>query len=374
MSKNLIIVEPSNKMKKKQRYPSFDCIVKACIECKGDLPLKEMGHSTPDLDSEDETVTWHLSQMLSNKNYKCIFFSESTKAAVIQLFAKTEDIDYSLVQGKTALRVPARNAGHFASTMITNRESNCFTANYIQSPTVGSPIERKVGFVPQDYLIVRRRIEFTARLIVTQRDSSRLFIKHTLFTSYDIAMDASSLQYVTIENIEIQSKPPLTTLTLIQVVSAKLKHQHPVQLEPILDENDVAIYHRTNSTTRSYQAIHSIRVLTVSNGLPLSTTLHTYKNKADTQRDHYPYQSPTTNLYTRDKCAHLMRCIPYKKPNFCGCIAYREDCKNLCKDDYGKLINPTLLSKENRGYVYGRKVFNCASISFLTAKFMHLIE
>ncbi len=77
--------------------------LKQKMECADEIVLATDG------DREGEAIAWHLTEVLKpNIPIHRAIFNEITRAAILEAFRNTQDIDMQLVQAQTARRIVDR--------------------------------------------------------------------------------------------------------------------------------------------------------------------------------------------------------------------------------------------------------------------------
>ncbi|MEF3280882.1 MAG: type I DNA topoisomerase [Elusimicrobiota bacterium] len=284
--KNLVIVESPTKQKTISRFLPDGYIVKSSFGHIRDLPAKELGvaiekkfepkyvvvergkkiipeiakiasssdniYLATDPDREGEAISWHITEILKNINYKKfkrIVFHEITKSAILQAIKNPRDIDMNLVNAQQARRILDRIVGYKISPLLWKKIKGGLSAGRVQSVAVRLIYERDKeikNFELKDYYTINGRFEkdgvkFDARLFkwenenVDRYTTLKLFAedykyRSSIFDSKEKA--ASVLNYLSSKKfsvIKVESKtttskpkPPFITSTLQQEAYTKL--------------------------------------------------------------------------------------------------------------------------------------------------------
>lgn len=174
----LMIVESPNKTKKIGQYLGNDWIVAASFGHIRDLPLHEIGVSTPDYqpayevvergkkqvnklkelakkadelwlatdpDREGEAISWHLYELLGKgKTVKRITFNEITESAIKNAVTNPRDIDMNLVMAQQGRRVLDRLYGYKISPALSARLTETgISAGRVQSIALMLIVQRE---------------------------------------------------------------------------------------------------------------------------------------------------------------------------------------------------------------------------------------
>ncbi len=189
----------------------------------------------PDPDREGEAISWHLSELLGNKDsvYR-IVFHEITKRAVREAVKNPGRIDLNKVNAQQARRILDRIVGYKLSPLLWKKVGRGLSAGRVQSVAVRLIIEREreiEKFVPQEYwsVIAKLRKElsgerFEARL--EKIDAGKAKINNE--EQAKKVVDELKGEEFLVKKVEIRDKlrnpePPFTTSYLQQEASRKLR-------------------------------------------------------------------------------------------------------------------------------------------------------
>src|SRR3546814_907308 len=213
MSKNLVIVESPAKAKTIKKYLGKDFEVLASYGHVRDLVPKdgavdvangfEMKYQiidrnekhvraiisalksadelwlATDPDREGEAISWHLAELLREKNalknkpVKRVVFYEITQREVQKAIQNPRDISEDLVNAQQARRALDYLVGFNLSPLLWRKVQPGLSAGRVQSPALRLICERELeirAFVPREYWSMEAQVEknaqpFTARLI-----------------------------------------------------------------------------------------------------------------------------------------------------------------------------------------------------------------
>ena len=347
MSKSLIIVESPAKGKTIKKYLGKDYDVLASYGHVRDLVPKEGAVNTDsefemkyqtiernekhvsaiikalkkadqlllatDPDREGEAISWHLVELLREKNLlkdkevKRVVFHEITKSAVQDAVDNPRELSFDLVNAQQARRALDYLVGFNLSPLLWKKISRGLSAGRVQSPALRMIVEREEEierFIPEEYWtvttdLIKDKTEFSARLYTLEGEKFKQFT----ITDGDRAAEVKLLLEkaangkLTVSNVEKKQRKrnpvaPFTTSTLQQEgvrklgFSAQRTMRTAQQLYEGIDTGEGAegliTYMRTDSVTLSQDSIADIRAhVEKSYGSDfLPETPHTYKNKS----------------------------------------------------------------------------------------------
>ena len=325
MSKNLVIVESPAKAKTIEKYLGKDFEVMASYGHVRDLIPKE-GAVDPDSgfamkyqviernekhvkaiiralkkadslylatdpDREGEAISWHLIELLKEKdalNDKAVHrvvFHEITKKAVQEAIDEPRDISGDLVGAQQARRALDFLVGFNLSPLLWKKVQPGLSAGRVQSPALRMIVERELeieAFKAREYWTIEADVSkdeqpFVTRLVAFKGDKVEQFS----FESEDAAKDvektlveaaAGELKTVSVTKKQRRRNPaaPFTTSTLQQEASRKLgfNTQRTMRTAQRLyegielpGEGNVGLitYMRTDSVTLAAVALEEIR-------------------------------------------------------------------------------------------------------------------
>jgi DNA topoisomerase-1 len=330
MSKNLVIVESPAKAKTISKYLGKDFDVMASYGHVRDLVPKEGAVDTADgfamkyqviernekhvnaiiralkkadalylatdPDREGEAISWHLTELLKEKNalndkpVHRVVFHEITKKAIIHAIEHPRDISDDLVSAQQARRALDYLVGFNLSPLLWKKVQRGLSAGRVQSPALRMIAERELeieAFEAREYWTIEADISkedqpFVSRLVRYRGEKVEQFS----FENEDAAREVEKtileaadgkLTAVSVEKKKRRRNPaaPFTTSTLQQESSRKLgfNTQWTMRVAQKLyegielpDEGNVGLisYMRTDSVTLADVAIDEIRQLIAS--------------------------------------------------------------------------------------------------------------
>lgn len=333
MSKNLVIVESPAKAKTIKKYLGPDFEVLASFGHVRELPRKngsvdpnnftmhyqliaknakhinaickamqnaEALYLATDPDREGEAISWHLheilkdKQLLTNKKFQRIEFHEITKHAIREAVDNPRQISMALVNAQQARVALDYLVGFNLSPVLWRKVSKGLSAGRVQSPALRLIVEREQEiekFKPTEYWTITAKCQkeqqpFTAKLNLFEKKKVKQFesdIKDAQteisVTNTEQALQIKStllnlaqgqLQVALIEKKQRKRKPsaPFTTSTLQQEAARKLGFttkrtmQIAQQLYEGIDTGEGAVglitYMRTDSLNLASEAVTEI--------------------------------------------------------------------------------------------------------------------
>jgi DNA topoisomerase I len=197
MSKTLVVVESPAKAKTIEKYLGGDFAVRASYGHIRDLPKSDLGvdvdhgfevtyqvpedskkHVTAlkkalrssqdlilatDYDREGEAIAYHVATLLGvdPEQAKRVTFTEITRDAILEAFARPREIDLKLFDAQEARRVLDRLVGYKISPLLWRRVQPGLSAGRVQSVALRLIVEREReirGFTPVEYWSVDARL------------------------------------------------------------------------------------------------------------------------------------------------------------------------------------------------------------------------
>ncbi len=207
MSKTLVVVESPAKAKTIEKYLGGDYAVRASYGHIRDLPKSDLGvdvdhafevtyevpedskkHVTAlkkalranedlilatDYDREGEAIAYHVASLLGidPEQAKRVTFTEITRDAILEAFARPREIDLKLFDAQEARRVLDRLVGYKISPLLWRRVQPGLSAGRVQSVALRLIVEREREireFKPVEYWSVDARL--------TPRDQDQPFL------------------------------------------------------------------------------------------------------------------------------------------------------------------------------------------------------
>jgi DNA topoisomerase-1 len=285
-----------------------------------------------DLDREGEAISWHISEILRERNLldgkalHRVVFSEITPHAIQEAVANPRDLSLDLVNAQQARRALDYLVGFNLSPVLWRKVQRGLSAGRVQSPALRMIVEREEeieAFKAQEYWSIEADcahpdLRFSARL---------LKLRGKKFEQFDLTnqADAHAARAFLVKSAqgrlvvsEVQSKerkrrpsPPFTTSTLQQEAARKLgfSTSRTMRLAQGLYEGvsigtegtvGLITYMRTDSVSLGNDAIAEIRKVIArdfgAKALPESPNLYRAKSK-NAQEAHEAIR-PTSALHT----------------------------------------------------------------------------
>lgn len=267
-----------------------------------------------DPDREGEAISWHLLEILKQRNLlndkkiSRIVFYEITKKAISEAITHPREVSLDLVNAQQARRALDYLVGFNLSPLLWRKIKRGLSAGRVQSPALRMIVEREKeieAFVSQEYwtfdaLTEQNNISFKARLIQFQGHKLKQFdlnstslaeqTRKTLLKQGENGMKVAS---ITRKERKRQPAPPFTTSTLQQESARKLgfSARKTMQIAQQLYEGidlgagpvGLISYMRTDSVNLSNEALDEIRT-TITNHygselLPVKPNYYKTKSK-----------------------------------------------------------------------------------------------
>ena len=325
MSKNLVIVESPAKAKTISKYLGKDFDVMASYGHVRDLVPKEGAVNTADgftmkyqiiernekhvnaiisalkkadalylatdPDREGEAISWHLTELLKEKNalndkpVHRVVFHEITKNAIKEAIEHPRGISDDLVSAQQARRALDYLVGFNLSPLLWKKVQRGLSAGRVQSPALRMIVERELeieAFKAREYWTIEADVSkksqsFVSRLVRYRGEKVEQFSFETEDSAREVEktiLDAADgkLTAVSVEKKKRRRNPaaPFTTSTLQQEASRKLGFntqwtmrvaQRLYEGIELADEGNVGLisYMRTDSVTLASVAVDEIR-------------------------------------------------------------------------------------------------------------------
>ncbi|EIT71680.1 MULTISPECIES: DNA topoisomerase I [Hydrocarboniphaga] len=373
MSKNLVIVESPAKAKTIKKYLGKDYEVLAsyghvrdlvpkdgAVDPEADFQMKyqiidrnekhvraitsalkdaDSLYLATDPDREGEAISWHLVELLKEKNalkgktVKRVVFHEITQRAVSEAIAHPRDIADDLVNAQQARRALDYLVGFNLSPLLWRKVQPGLSAGRVQSPALRLICEREEeikAFVAQEYWTLEARAQkeaqsFSAKLIeldgqkveqftLTEEGGAEAARKRIL------AAAQGSLKVASVDKKQRRRNPspPFTTSTLQQEANRKLGFtssrtmRTAQQLYEGVDLGGDTVglisYMRTDSVSLAQEAIAEIRKTIVSEfgASTLPPEPRYYKSKSKNAQEAHEAVRPTSALRTPKSVARYL--------------------------------------------------------------------
>ena len=303
------------------------------------LKLADTLYLATDPDREGEAISWHLVELLKEKNalknkpVHRVVFHEITKAAVNEAIANPRQVAYDLVNAQQARRALDYLVGFNLSPLLWRKVSPGLSAGRVQSPALRLICEREEEikkFVPQEYWTIEARVQketqsFAARLVELDGQKVEQFTLTEAGGSEAAKqrlLDAARGELV-VKSIEKKQRrrfsgPPFTTSTLQQEGNRKLGFtssrtmRAAQQLYEGVDIGGETVglitYMRTDSVNLANEAINEIRKVIVeqfgSKGLPDEPRYFKAKSK-NAQEAHEAVRPTSASRLPKDVAKYL---------------------------------------------------------------------
>ncbi|MFZ9037447.1 MAG: DNA topoisomerase I [Gammaproteobacteria bacterium] len=311
----------------KMNYTPVERNQKHIASIKKELKKADSIYLATDPDREGEAISWHLYELLAEKNlvknkrvYRVAFY-EITRQAVSDAIEHPREITMDLVNAQQARRALDYLVGFNLSPLLWRKIRRGLSAGRVQSPALRMIVERELeieAFNPQEYWSIESDNVFDE-----QSFSARLFtlggekVKQFTITNEAQANDAhrrlseAAQGKLRVDKVEKKQRkrnpaPPFTTSTLQQEASRKLGFgaQRTMRTAQRLYEGiDIGAgqvglisYMRTDSVSLSNDAVNEIREFIADkfgeNNLPESP--REYKTKSKNAQEAHEAIRPTS--------------------------------------------------------------------------------
>lgn len=264
--------------------------VKAIIKA---LKKADALYLATDPDREGEAISWHLTELLKEKNalkgkpVHRVVFHEITKAAVNDAIMNPRSISDDLVGAQQARRALDYLVGFNLSPLLWKKVQPGLSAGRVQSPALRMIVERELeieAFIAREYWSVEADVSkddqgFQSRLIKYKGEKVEQFSFENETAAREVEKTitdaaAGKLTAVSVEKKQRRRNPaaPFTTSTLQQEASRKLgfNTQWTMRVAQKLyegiklpDEGNVGLitYMRTDSVVLASVAVEEIRTV-----------------------------------------------------------------------------------------------------------------
>ena len=374
MSKNLVIVESPAKAKTIEKYLGKDFGVLAsyghvrdlvpkggAVDPENDFAMRyqiiernekhvnaiiralkkaEALYLATDPDREGEAISWHLFELLKEKDalgdkpVHRVVFHEITKPAVQEAIANPRHLSDHLVDAQQARRALDYLVGFNLSPLLWKKVQRGLSAGRVQSPALRMIAEREAeieAFKPREYWTIDGELEkqdavFPSRL--TRFRGTKVeqfsFENETSARDAETALTAAAAGTLVVASVQRKQRkrnpaPPFTTSTLQQEASRKLgfNTQRTMRAAQRLyegvelgSEGNVGLitYMRTDSVTLSTLAVDELRtVITERYGAKnVPDAPRQYKTKAKNAQEAHEAIRPTSAARTPDQLKSLL--------------------------------------------------------------------
>ena len=255
------------------------------------LKKAEALYLATDPDREGEAISWHLVELLKEKNalndkpVHRVVFHEITKTAIKEAIEHPRDISGDLVSAQQARRALDYLVGFNLSPLLWKKVQRGLSAGRVQSPALRMIVERELeieAFKAREYWTIEADVSkkgqsFVSRLVRYRGEKVEQFSFETEDSAREVEktiLDAADgkLTAVSVEKKKRRRNPaaPFTTSTLQQEASRKLGFntqwtmrvaQRLYEGIELADEGNVGLisYMRTDSVTLASVAVDEIR-------------------------------------------------------------------------------------------------------------------
>lgn len=245
-----------------------------------------------DPDREGEAISWHLYELLKERNalndkpvYRVVFH-EITKNAVREAIENPRELDFNLINAQQARRALDHLVGFNLSPLLWKKIRPKLSAGRVQSPALRLIVEREKeidAFNPREYWTVaaslsKEQQDFTARLTEYNGEKIEQFsiTGQQQAGAVEAALTAAADGRLSVLQVDRKQRkrnpaPPFTTSTLQQDASRKLGFgaqrtmRAAQKLYEGLDIGDGQVglitYMRTDSVNLASEAIEGLRTV-----------------------------------------------------------------------------------------------------------------
>ena len=311
----------------KMNYSPVERNQKHIAMIKKELKKADSIYLATDPDREGEAISWHLYELLREKNlmknkqaYRVAFY-EITKQAVSEAIANPREITMDLVNAQQARRALDYLVGFNLSPLLWRKIRRGLSAGRVQSPALRMIVERELeieAFNPQEYWSIEADNNFDSQPFSAKlRQLGGEKVKQFTITNADQAnaahrslSDAAQGQ-LRVDKVEKKQRkrnpaPPFTTSTLQQEAARKLGFgaqrtmRTAQRLYEGIDVGDgqtgLITYMRTDSVTLSNDALGEIREFIAEKfgGNNVPETPNEYKTKSKNAQEAHEAIRPTS--------------------------------------------------------------------------------
>ena len=311
----------------KMNYTPVERNQKHIASIKKELKKADSIYLATDPDREGEAISWHLYELLREKNlmknkraYRVAFY-EITKQAVSEAIAHPREITMDLVNAQQARRALDYLVGFNLSPLLWRKIRRGLSAGRVQSPALRMIVERELeieAFDPQEYWSIESDNSFdgqpfSAKLNKLDGEKVKQFtiVNADQANTAHRALSEAAQGKLHVDKVEKKQRkrnpaPPFTTSTLQQEAARKLGFgaQRTMRTAQRLYEGiDIGAgqvglisYMRTDSVSLSNDALTEIREFIADkfgeNNLP--ETPREYKTKSKNAQEAHEAIRPTS--------------------------------------------------------------------------------
>ncbi len=280
-----------------------------------------------DPDREGEAISWHLHEILKERNalkgklVQRVVFHEITERAVNEAVEHPRELSVELINAQQARRALDYLVGFNLSPLLWTKIRRGLSAGRVQSPALRMIVEREEEiekFVAREYWSLeadtaKGKHNFSARLSVYQGQKQEQFSITAADTAHaaQAALEKAAAGALVVDKVEKKTRKrnpaaPFTTSTLQQEAARKLGFgaqrtmRTAQQLYEGIDAGEGAVglisYMRTDSVSLAQEAIAEIRAFITqrygADNLPRQP--HTYKTRAKNAQEAHEAVRPTS--------------------------------------------------------------------------------
>lgn len=197
-----------------------------------------------DPDREGEVISWHVKEVLSEKNLlkgkkvERVVFFQITKKAVIEALASPRDLDENLINAQKTRRTLDYLVGFNLSPLLWKKVKPGLSAGRVQSPALVLITEREQeikAHVAREYFDIfvinsKESVNFQSKLIEYKEEKISQFFFESKKDAEKIKEDILSKTNSIVSVLEVKHKtrknnppPPFTTSTLQQEASKRFR-------------------------------------------------------------------------------------------------------------------------------------------------------
>ena len=287
-----------------------------------------------DPDREGEAISWHLHELLKDKNQlknkdvERVVFYEITKNAVKEAVDNPRALSDELINAQQARRALDYLVGFNLSPLLWKKVSRGLSAGRVQSPALRMICEREAEiekFIAREYWTIESDLNadgkpFNARLTYFKQEKLKQFsiTDETRAREIETELNKQANGELKVENVEHKERKrnpvaPFTTSTLQQEAARKLGFgarrtmQVAQQLYEGVEINGESIglitYMRTDAVVLANDAIAEIRGLISERygDTNLPDTPNSYVNKSKNAQEAHEAVRPTSALRIPDQ-------------------------------------------------------------------------
>lgn len=321
-----------------KNHKHVDAIAKA-------LKKSEALYLATDPDREGEAISWHLYELLQDKNllenkpvYRVVFH-EITKNAIQNAILEPRELSQELINAQQARRGMDYLVGFNLSPLLWKKIRRGLSAGRVQSPALRLIAEREdeiEAFIPQEYWTIeadlkKEKQNFIAKLREYAGEKVKQF---TINNETDAKSAQDSLvnhggKQLTVKEVEKKSRrrnpsPPFTTSTLQQEAVRKLGFstqrtmRTAQQLYEGIDTGSGTVglitYMRTDSVTLANEAIDEIRgfVTNKYSKKDIPDKPRVFKTKAKNAQEAHEAIRPTSIMRTPESLKDVLSKDQYR--------------------------------------------------------------